>query len=173
MLRAWLGIDWLRRKLGYVESLVHTIRRDLTDLVGRVQELEERMADVAPVLTPARAAPAGAPETPSPVSAPVQAAAGRTEPPVGLGSHVLAGTRYDGSDLDPEAVFRAAVDSVRPAPVEAFDVARLQLEHRGRPSLDDAAPCLRCRKVLIELGGPELCAACAGHADVQQRSEAP
>lgn len=46
MIRKLLGLDWLARKLGYVEQDVRVMRRDLTDLVGRVQELEERAAGV-------------------------------------------------------------------------------------------------------------------------------
>ena len=36
------GLDWLAKKLGYVEQRVNGLRSDLTDLVGRVQQLEER-----------------------------------------------------------------------------------------------------------------------------------
>ena len=54
MLKRLFGLDWLAKKLGYVEQDVRTLRRDFTDLVGRVQQFEERIADGAPVLTPAK-----------------------------------------------------------------------------------------------------------------------
>lgn len=40
MIAKLLGIDWLARKLGYVEGDVRTARRDMCALESRVQELE-------------------------------------------------------------------------------------------------------------------------------------
>lgn len=49
MIRKLLGLDWLARKFGYVEQDVRIMRRDFTDLVGRVQELEERLVERVPL----------------------------------------------------------------------------------------------------------------------------